>query len=134
MKRFFLCFLLSSFILPVIAQEDYIDQLVEKGTELREMGCFENAIRSYQDGLNISPESMILYFEMACSYASMNEMEKSIECAEKAMWSDDRSQELMYLWIFILSASEIINQEAVDPEGSGIRLPTVKGRQIDQIH
>lgn len=116
MKRYLICFLLSSFMLPVMPQEDNVDQVVKKGMKLRELGCFENAVECYQKGLSVCPESMLIYFEMAYSYACMNEMEKSMEYAEKAMLSDDGSQELLYLWMYLISASESMKNQTRNME------------------
>jgi len=134
MKRFVICILLSSLMFPVIAQEDYVDRLVKKGTELRDLGCFENAVKCYQSSLNVCPESMIIYLEMAYSYACMNEMEKSFECAEKAMVADDRAQELMYIWMFIISASQNLQQETEYEEEWDFEYPPVIGGESNQIH
>jgi len=134
MKRYLICFLLSSFILPVMPQEDYVDQLIKKGVELREMGCFENAVKCYQNGLDISPESMVIYLEMAYSYACMNEMEKSFEYAEKAMLADDRAQELLYIWMFILSARENAKPKINNPEKTDFECLPANGGRIEQIH
>ncbi len=134
MKRFVICILLSSFIFPVTAQEDYVDRLVKKGTELRELGCYENAVRCYQSGLNVCPESMVIYLEMAYSYACMNEMEKSFECAEKAMVADDRAQELMYIWMFIISANKNLQNETEYKEDWNFEYPTVIGEEPNQIY
>ena len=134
MKRLFICFLLSSFILPVISQEDYIDRLVRKGSELRELGCFENAVKCYQNGLSVYPESMIIYFEMAYSYACMNEIEKSFECAEKAMVADDRAQELLYVWMFIISACENAKLETGDKEEPDLEQLPINRGELEQIH
>jgi len=134
MKRFVICILLSSFIFPVIAQEDYVDRLVRKGTELRELGCFENAVKCYQSGLNVCPESMVIYLEMAYSYACMNEMEKSFECAEKAMVADDRAQELMYIWMFIISTTQNLQKETEQKEELIFEYPPVTSGESNQIH
>ncbi|WP_163173498.1 hypothetical protein [Bacteroides sp. 51] len=134
MKRLIICFLLSSFMLPVISQEDYIDRLVRKGTELRELGCFENAVECYQNGLSVCPESMVIYFEMAYSYACMNEIEKSFECAEKAMIADDKAQELMYIWMFIISASENVKREMENKEKPDLEQLPANSGELEQIH
>ncbi|NDV81391.1 hypothetical protein D0T87_05280 [Bacteroides sp. 51] len=121
-------------MLPVISQEDYIDRLVRKGTELRELGCFENAVECYQNGLSVCPESMVIYFEMAYSYACMNEIEKSFECAEKAMIADDKAQELMYIWMFIISASENVKREMENKEKPDLEQLPANSGELEQIH
>lgn len=134
MKRYLICFLLSSFILPVMSQEDYIDRVVRKGAELRELGCFENAVKCYQNGLSICPEPMVIYLEMAYSYACMNDMEKCFECAEKAIIADDRAQELMYVWMFIISASEGIKQNTESTEERDFEKQPANGGETKQIY
>lgn len=134
MKRLVICILLSSFIFPVTAQEDYVDRLVKKGTELRELGCFENAVKCYQNGLNVCPESMVIYLEMAYNYACMNDMEKSFECAEKAMVADDRAQELLYIWMFIISANKNLLKETENKEEWDFEYPVFFDGESNQIH
>ena len=134
MKRLFIYFLLSSFILPVMAQEDHVDQLVRKGTELRDRGCLANAAECYQNGLNAYPESAVIYFEMAYNYACMNEIEKSFECAEKAMIADDTAQELLHGWRFTISACENTKPERTITDEPQRELSPVYDEQIDQIH
>lgn len=134
MKRYLICFLLSSFILPVMPQEDNVDRVVKKGMKLREMGFFKNAVECYQKGLRVCPESTLIYFEMAYSYACMNEMEKSMECAEKAMLFDEDSHELLDLWIYLIWASENMKNETRNMEELEFEHSPREGGQIDQIH
>lgn len=105
MKRYLMCFLLSSFMLQVIPQEDYANPVVAKGTELHE----------------ILLDPMLIYFDMAYHYACMSDMDKSIEYAEKALWADDELQDMFYLWMFIIASEGILTEvpkhtEELDPE------------------
>lgn len=106
MKRYLICFLLSSLIFPVMSQEDHIDRRVKKETELREMGCCKNAVEYYQNSLGVYPESVIIYFEMAYNYACSNDIEKSIEYTQKAMTAYKESKELMKQWVSIIAEKE----------------------------
>lgn len=84
MKRFILCFLMSSLLLPVFAQEEDFDHLMWRGIELHDQGYFDAAIKCYQECLVLYPYSIIPYYEMAYTYACMNRHEESRECTEKA--------------------------------------------------
>lgn len=90
MKRFVICFLLSSlFLSPIFAQEDNYDRIVRRGIQLHEQGDFDAAIKCYQEGLKLKPESTLPYFQIACCYASMNNYKDMMKLAEKAILVDE---------------------------------------------
>lgn len=96
MKRFLMCIFLSSFMLQVMPQEDYVNPVVAKGTEQHE----------------IPADLMLIYLDMAYNYACVSDVEKSIEYADKAVWADDELQDMFHLWMFIIASEGIIDEEA----------------------
>lgn len=90
MKRFLICFLLSSLCMFAInAQEDNFDRIIRRGVQLHEQGDFNAAIKCYQEGLKLRPKSTLPYFQIACCYASLNNYKAMAKSAEKAILVDE---------------------------------------------
>lgn len=85
MKRFIICFLMSSSLLfSIYAQEEDLTRIIWEGMKLHDRGYYDAAIRCYQEGLMINPESLTAYYFMAQSYACMENYKDSRECTDKA--------------------------------------------------
>lgn len=105
MKRLLICFLMSSFLLPIFAQKEDYDRLLRKGIELNDQGHFDAALKCYQECMALYPEAMTPYFEMANTYACMNRHEDSRKCAEKALiaWADQEQTDKITFYLEALS-------------------------------
>ncbi|NDV60743.1 tetratricopeptide repeat protein [Bacteroides sp. 519] len=105
MKRWIICFLMSSFLFPIFAQEEDYDLTLQKGIELSDQGHFEEALKCYQECLALYPEAIAPHYEMAQTYASMNQHDDSKKCIEKAFvaWANQEYTDKITFYLEALS-------------------------------
>ena len=91
MKRTLVLLLVLCLNLPVIAQENNINELIEKGIAFHDAGEYQKAIAEYEKALEIDPESSLLHYEIAFSYFSMEEYKEAEKYSRKAIELDDKN-------------------------------------------
>ena len=75
-------------ISTLLYSQNNVDSLVSIGINYHDNGQYDKAIKSYQAALEIDPNSLLVYYELAMSYMYAQEYLKSIECADKIIDQD----------------------------------------------
>lgn len=95
MKTGLLSFLLLAIFCTATAQNnDSFESLVRLGIQLHDQEDYENAIKTYEQALEVRPKSKLALYEMAYTYSMMKNYEKSIECAQQALASSEEDTKL----------------------------------------
>ena len=93
MKRILFPFLILTLLTihtgTLFAQDDAFRSLIRLGMQFHDEGEYENAIKSYEQALTIVPDSKFAYYEIALSYAMMQNYDKVIEYGKKTMAAPD---------------------------------------------
>ncbi|GEM_PF-3003717 len=122
MKRFIICFLMSSLFFSIYAQEEDLTRIIREGIKLHDRGYYEAAINCYQEGLMIYPESLAAYYYMAQSYACIEKYKDSRKCAEKAFMYEMNNEptdkvsfylEALSMYVTLVFAARSLEDETV---------------------
>lgn len=80
--------LLFAFILPCIAiaqNEEKINAILKEGIALHDAGKYDEAIKTYEKGLELEPNAQILYYEIAYANYAKGNHKAAIKKAKKAI-------------------------------------------------
>ena len=75
----------ANHIFSVVEDKKLANDYIYYGNALKELGKNEDAIKAYQEGLNIEPNKFELYQRMAEVYTAMGDADKALELSEKYM-------------------------------------------------
>lgn len=96
--------------------------LIKKGISLHDQGKYDNAIEKYKQALKLNPQNVWALYEMAYSYSTLGDYNKSIEaCSEGIKY---KSPYLPSLYVQMGTSYDNINepQKAVSVYKKGIEL------------
>ncbi|MDR2184053.1 MAG: tetratricopeptide repeat protein [Treponema sp.] len=102
MKKVWLGMVLFSFV-PLLhaqdAEQSPADALIQQGIYAHDQGDYAAAVEYYQQALELEPDSPLIYYEMAFSYAYDEKYEESLASAEagiKAAGGDEQYLPALY--------------------------------------
>lgn len=105
MKTSLLSLLLLAITYTTTAQNnDAFESLIRLGIQLHDQGEYENAIKTYEQALDINADSKQAFYEIAYSYSMLKKYKESIEYAQKALESTNGDSKLD-LSIYIILGS-----------------------------
>ncbi len=80
--------MLSVFALCAAAQNQQVEELIEKGVKQHDEGNYKAAINFYQQALEKDKASVLAHYEIASSYYAMKEYDKAIEHCDAVIDAD----------------------------------------------
>lgn len=111
MKKFYIYFLLLSFITPSIFAQKTVESLVKQGIELHDNKKYKEAIKKYSEALEMNPKAEDAVYEMAFSYLELGEYDYVNKLTEILRRSDNRELQVGAVG---LKSEALANQNKTD--------------------
>lgn len=105
-----------------ISAQTPFDDYLNEGIKLHDKGDYNGAIKQYQQALQLNPNSSSVNYEIANTYFSLKNYQKTIEYSDKVL-SQEKSPFRDHAYIIKGSALDLLGkpQNAIDVYKSGIK-------------
>src|SRR5690554_4517912 len=107
----FAIFLIALFGLKAHSQNSTVDELIQEGVELHDLGEYEEAIDRYLEVLEMDSTSLLAIYEISLSYLALKDFENSMEYSTRVI---DSGHEQLSLGAYAVKSEALAEMDRVD--------------------